>query len=85
MKNVYVFRNRKISAYLDPFFKVEEKDVVARDLQRFCILEKAEAIKNHFEETELYLMGTYDDENGQLDLLDQKEFICDLGTFFPKN
>jgi len=85
MKNVYVLRNRLISAYLDPFIKVEDQKQVSIDLQRYCILNKEEAIRNHFNESELYFIGTYNDETGVFDLLAEKEFICDLGQYFPKD
>ena len=84
MKNVYVLRNRKINAYLDPFLKVEDSKQVSVDLSRFCILEKDEAIKSHFNECELYQLGTYDDEKGVILLFDEKEFIVDLEQYFPK-
>ena len=84
MKYVYVLRNRKISAYNDPFIDVQDKASVVKGIQRYCILEKDSAKKNHYDESELYLMGTYDDEKGEYDLLPQKEFLVDLGQYFEK-
>lgn len=82
MKNVYVLRNKKISAYLDPFFRVEDKKQIEVDLSRFCILEKAKAQELHYDECELYYLGQYDDEKGVCLFLDDKEFIVDLNQYF---
>lgn len=82
MKNVFVLRNRKISAYLDPFFKVEDKNSVKVGLTRYCILNLEAAKKDHFDEAELFYLGEYDDENCKLKLLDQPEFLCGFDDVF---
>lgn len=80
--NVYVLRNRLISAYNPPVFAVEDKESFKTNLSRFCVLEKDTAKKNHYDESELYFLGTYNDTEGSFELLDKPEFIIDLGQFF---
>lgn len=84
MKNIYAFRNTLISAYNDPIFREQEKDSFAKEVQRFCILEKDAATKNHYHECELYLLGTFNDESGEMKLLDKPEFLIGLSQFFKE-
>lgn len=82
MKNVYVLRNKAISAYLDPFVDERTKDQVGKSLARFCILEKEQAKKSHYDECELYVLGTYDDETGVITIAPEKEFVLAFDQFF---
>lgn len=82
MKNVYTFRNRKINAYGDPFVAVEDKEQQAKNVSRFCLLERDQAKKAHYDESELYFIGTWNDEKGKLEQLDEPEFVCSFDNLF---
>lgn len=84
LKNVFGLRNRKISAYGDPIVTVASKEQMAKDLSRFCVIETAEAKKSHYDESELYLIGTYDDETGRIIPLEENEYICSFDNCFIK-
>ena len=82
MKNVYVLRNRKIAAFLDPFYDEREKGAVKTSIARYCILNLDEAKKQHYDEAEFYFLGTYDDEHAKFELLEQPEFVCGFDDVF---
>lgn len=84
LKNVFGLRNRKIAAYGDPIITVASKEQMAKDLSRFCLIEPQEAKKAHYDESELYLIGTYDDELGKIVPLKENEYICSFDNCFIK-
>jgi len=85
LKNVFGLRNRKISAYGDPIVTIASKEQMAKDLSRFCMVEPQEAKKAHYDESELFLIGTYDDEQGKIVPLQENEFICSFDNLFITN
>lgn len=84
LKNVFGLRNRKIAAYGDPIITVASKEQMAKDLSRFCLIEPQEAKKAHYDESELFLIGTYDDETGRILPLKENEYICSFDNCFIK-
>lgn len=51
-----------------------------RAVRRYCILNTKDAVeKQHFDEMELYHLGTYDDEHGIFNLLEIPVCIADFG------
>lgn len=83
LKNVFGLRNRKIGAYGDPIVSVASKEQMAKELTRYCSLEPVEAKKTHYDESELYLIGTYDDELGIIKPLENgNDFICSFDNLF---
>lgn len=82
--NIYCYKNTKVPFYLPPFFDNCPKEALVKELSRACILNKAEYQKNHFDEMELYLLGEYDTDHGEIRLLQEKEFLCDFSPLFKE-
>lgn len=84
MINVYTYRNRLVPFYQLPFFKAEDTEEMKKICARACLLNKDEALKANMDVSELYHLGTYDDETGQFDLFDKPVFVIDLGQYFKE-
>lgn len=84
MKNVFCLRNRLISTYGDPFLHKYDAEDVKKEFYKACVLDKEKSKAAFYHESELYFLGTFDDETASFSLLDKPEFIVDLSTFFPK-
>lgn len=84
MKFVYAFKNRLIGSYLDPQFDFQQPKDKARYANNYCILQPEDALKNHMNEMDLYLLGTYDDEIGKFELLAEPELLCQLDKPFEQ-
>lgn len=82
MINVYVYRNRKAGSFTLPEYKFEEPQDIQKAVERFCILNTKDAIeKQHFDEMELYHLGTYNDDHGIFTLFDEPVLIADFARF----
>lgn len=80
MINVYCYRNRKTGSFTLPEYKFEEPEDMRKAVERFCILNPKDAIeKQHFDEMELYHLGTYNDDHGIFHLEEMPTLIADFG------
>lgn len=80
--NVYALKNTKAGFWNPPTFSDAPRDAIAKNLFRYCRMNQAEARKAHYDECELYIIGTFDDERGNLTLFDEKSFLIDLSGAF---
>lgn len=82
-KYVIVLRDKKLGAFGDPVFKVEDVEhiveLVSRSLKDIESGQRAKAA-----DQALYYLGTYDDISGKFDLLDQPEKLLDYEDFIPR-
>ena len=69
---------------VDDFVGKSIDKMLGKDLSRFCLIEPQEAKKAHYDESELYLIGTYDDELGKIVPLKENEYICSFDNCFIK-
>lgn len=81
----YVYFNRKVGAFQDPFFQPIEKTMFAKLSQRQVILNPDQAKATHTYECDLYYLGTYDEETAAFFLLDKPEFLCTYSNLEVKN
>ena len=84
MKQIYVIKNCKANFWETPIVVNDPKDVFPKEFARACILDIEGAKKAHRDECEIYWIGEYDDERGIIKLAEDKEFLFDLSTIFPK-
>lgn len=81
---VYSLYNRKTGVYNEPFLQPITKDLYPKLLQRSVILNPQQARQNHTYESDLYYLGTFDEEQGKFDLLDKPEFLCTFSNLEVK-
>lgn len=79
--HIYAIYNKLIGAYNAPLFANEDKDSMSTQYKRYCILNKEDAKKAHFDESELYYLGDFDDITGQVNAV-KPEFIIAFNNFF---
>lgn len=79
MHNVYCFRERLTGTYTMPEYRFEQPEDLAKGYERFCIINPAKAYEQHFNELELYYLGTFDDEKARFQLLEEPMFVQDFG------
>ncbi|ALS03653.1 VP5 [Gokushovirus WZ-2015a] len=84
MINIYVARNKKVGAYENPFFDVQDKHSLMFNLQKFVILQPEKAKAQFMDECEMYFLGTFDQESCQFDLLEKPEYLIDLGDVYAR-
>ena len=84
MKCIYVYHNKFVGYYADPFVADVEKDKMPEMVRRMIWLDLENAKKNHMDETELVYLGTFDDEKGVILLAEEKEVICDCSSIFAQ-
>lgn len=82
-KFVFVLRDKKLGAYQDPIFKVEDKEHVVESYARGLKLIRSEEVARA-RDMSLYFLGEYDDINGNFNLLEHEEKLLDFEDFIPR-
>lgn len=79
MHNIYSFRERLTGSFTLPEYRFESPDDYVKGINRFIIVNPADAFNKHYNELELYHLGTFDDETAKFDLFDQPVMVDDFG------
>lgn len=79
MHNIYSFRERMTGSFTIPEFRFESPDDYAKGLNRFIIVNTADAFNKHYNELELYHLGTFDDETATFELFPAPVMVADFG------
>lgn len=82
-KFVFALRDKKLGAYQDPIFKVEDKEHVVESYARGLKLIRPEEVARA-RDMSLYYLGEYDDINGTFNLLEHEEKLLDFEDFIPR-
>jgi len=80
--NVISLFDRLVGAYTAPAYTKTDKKYLAEEYRR-AIVSAPEKLFD-LKDRELYLLGTFDDERCEFNLLEKPEFLCRLDDFFPK-
>lgn len=72
-QNVYSIRDRKVGAYMTPFFSLND-DTAVRSFSHAC--ENPQSLMSSYpEDYSLHCIGIFDDESGEL-LPESPRFLC---------
>lgn len=65
--NIYTFRDIQVPVFQKPFYDTNEPDKVQKmTARRVSIASPEEVVNNHLADLELYFLGSYDDETGEI-------------------
>ena len=84
-KNIYVMFDKVSKTWTLPFFEVNNEKVI-RDFQ-YLINEKNDSksdIGIFYQDKELFILGTYNETNGNINLLKAPEKVLELKTLKTK-
>lgn len=81
--NIYVYKNLTLDATAKPFYDTDTKEVVSKNLERSLMMKKDEEVA-HLVNTELYFLGTYDDEKIAFDLVSSPVKLIDFNQFLDE-
>lgn len=73
---VFAFRNKRMKSYTNPWFSQDKIENMEVNMSRSLILGGPDMVKK-YKNLVLYHFGTFDDETGKYDLLEQPEMIFD--------
>lgn len=75
--NMIFFKNLKIKAFTNPNFTDTDPVKAAKGLERAIIanFESNYEVCKPYENVEMYYVGTFDDESGKFDLLNEPEYL----------
>ena len=82
-KYVFALRDKKLGAYQNPFYRVDDKEHVIEDYTRSAKL-ASPADRARVADLSLYYLGEFDDIKGEFILLEQSEKLLDLEDYVPK-
>lgn len=74
--DIYAFRNKKLKAYANPFFSQDKKENLESNMFRSLVVGGPDMVAK-YKSLVLYHFGTFDDETGKYDLLEQPEMMYD--------
>ena len=81
-KHIYVFYNRKVEAYENPVFRLEDEnemlEAVTRDYKA-----SDDLARSKMDDYNLIHLGVYDDLKGAI-ILQEPNFLLNLATLQPK-
>lgn len=84
MNNIYILKNKIAGYYEPPFINHYSKEEIKESYRRLSILDAAAFTKQHFHECDLFLVGTFDDITGKIELLPEREFVIDLRDLYSQ-
>lgn len=79
---LYVYFNVYLSAWDKPMAQNFEPKDMAEGVRRYVMMNPDEALKARFDEKELYVIGTFDDAEGTIEIT-EKKCLAHCSTFFP--
>ena len=82
-KYVFVVRDKKLGAFGDPVFKVEDVEHVTELAVRSLKDVSSEQL-GRVRDQALYFLGTFDDVSAKFDLLEREEKIVDYEDYLPR-
>ena len=74
--DVLAFRNKKLKCYTQPFYSQEKLENLETNLSR-SIYTGGQTMILKYKNLVLYKFGTFDDQTGKYDLLEEPELITD--------
>lgn len=81
--NVYTFRDIQVPVFQKPFYDTNEPDKVQKmTARRIAISTPEEVVKNHLADLELYYLGQFDDESGEI--RSDVKFLLRCGDYIRK-
>lgn len=81
-QHVYSLYNKKVGCYNAPIFSNDDIEHIKAGFTRYCILNKEEAKKSHFDECDLYDLGLFNDLQGSFTLADKPLYVCSFDSLF---
>lgn len=74
--DVLAFRNKKLKCYTQPFFSQEKEENIEQNMAR-ALFTGGESMILKYKNLVLYKFGTFDDNAGKYDLLDEPVMLFD--------
>lgn len=68
--NILIFKNKKIDTFTQPQFTDVEPEKAAIQLSRSLLINEDEAIDKRYQDLDMYYLGTFDDDSGEIVLDD---------------
>lgn len=81
--NILVYKNLTLGASANPKYESEEPEKVAEMTRRSVIMAKPEEVA-HLTNTELYFLGTYDDETMEFNLESSPVLLIDFNKLLDE-
>ena len=82
---VYCARDKKLCAYQQPEYKVEDPEHVSEGTARALKVAQVDVIeKARLRDQALYFLGQFDDITGKFELLDEPEKLLDYEDYLPR-
>lgn len=81
--SIFVFKNLTLEATAKPFYDTDSKEVYSKSIERSVMMKKDEEIA-HLVNTELYYLGTYDDEEITFDLASSPIKLIDFNKLLDE-
>lgn len=79
----YSYYNKKVRFWTPPFNGGElPPQAFVKSLCRTLQIEKAKAREQHLDECDLYLIGQFNDENGEFAILDKPQLLVNCSDYF---
>lgn len=64
--NILIFKNKKIDTFTQPQFTDVEPEKAAIQLSRSLLINEDEAIDKRYQDLDMYFLGTFDDNSGDI-------------------
>ena len=81
-KYIYSYKNRKLAIYQDAFTTRDEPEKM-KELVTRAVQSGAYGPNDHVEELSLYILGTYEDEKGEIEA--KQECLLDLDEIYMRS
>lgn len=79
---IYCYFNVYLNAWDKPMAQNFEPNDMAEGVRRYIMMNPDEALKGRFDEKELYVLGSFDDVTGTIELC-EKKCLAHCSSFFP--
>lgn len=82
MMYIYCLKNNKLGYYNPPTFSNMDPESTKVTLERTCKQDPKKYQEYHYDECALYFLGNFDEVTGQMSVLPDYKFLCDLAPCF---